>query len=68
MSIYDKITLDIDFSLIRFKACKFAENLYARLAALTALQSYGIYLPTIMAAVLIQHILSRYPDCLNHKK
>jgi len=36
----------------RYKACKeSAENLYARLAALSALQSYGIYLPTLMAAV-----------------
>ena len=37
--------------MFRYKACKAsAENLYARLATLSALQSYGLYLPSLMAA------------------
>jgi hypothetical protein len=35
----------------RYKACKeSAETIYARLATLSALQSYGFYLPSLMAA------------------
>ena len=62
------------FVLYRYKACKeSAETLYARLATLSALQSYGFYLPSLMAAAAVasssngvsiasQHSLIRNPE------